>query len=98
MNMKNLLFAFGIGLSVGAGVALLFAPQSGAATRKKIKRGAEDAGDYLEDTAEYLKEQAEKLAAEAQALVKKASASVNDSIDQAGDLLADAVKSAQNLV
>ena len=98
MNMKNLLFAFGIGLSVGAGVALLFAPQSGNATRKKLKRGAEDAGDYLEDTAEYLKEQAERLANEAQGYVTRAKSAVDDTIDQASGVVSSALKSAQKLV
>ena len=64
MYKRYVFFAFAIGASVGAGFALLYAPQSGAATRKKLKRSAEDASDYLEDTAGYLKEQAERISKE----------------------------------
>jgi gas vesicle protein len=98
MSTKYVLFAFGIGLSVGAGVALLYAPQSGASTRKKIKRGAEDAGDYIEDTAAYLKEQAEALAKQAQDLVQKTQGTVTSAIDQAGGVVGGALKAAQKLV
>ena len=64
---------FWIGLAVGAllaGVAVsLFAPQTGKAARKKLRRGLEDLGDNLSEAADYLKEQAERLAKEAQQLV-----------------------------
>jgi gas vesicle protein len=98
MNTKSFLFAFGAGAAIGAGLALLYAPQSGVATRKKLKRSAEDATDYLEDTADYLKEQAEYFAKEAEKLVKTAKGTVNDAVDQAGGLVAGALKSVQNLV
>ena len=98
MYKRYIFFAFGIGASVGAGLALLYAPQSGAATRKKIKRSAEDASDYLEDTAGYLKEQAERISKEAQKLAEKAQSSVNAAVDQASGIVSDAIKSAQKLV
>ncbi len=98
MSLKHVALAFGIGASLGAGVALLYAPQTGAVTRKKLKRSAEDAGDYLEDAAGYLKEQAEKLSKEAQKFAKKTKAQLDDTVDQAGDLVATAVKSAKALV
>jgi gas vesicle protein len=98
MPSKYVFFAFGIGASLGAAIALLYAPQSGAATRKKIRRGAEDASDYIEDTAVYLKEQAERLSTEAQKFLDKAQGSVNQAIDQAGDAVSGALKTAQKLV
>ncbi len=98
VSSKYVFFAFGIGASIGAAIALLYAPQSGTATRKKIKRGAEDAQDYLEDTAGYLKDQADKLAKQAQDLASKAQSSVNSAVDQASDLVSGALKSAQKLV
>ena len=42
----------------------------GSATRKKLKRNIDDAGDYLEDAGDYLKEQAEKLSKEAQKAIQ----------------------------
>ena len=98
MNLKSWIFAVGIGATLGAGVALLFAPQSGVVARKRIKRGAEDAADYLEDTAEYLKEQAERLANEAEGVVKRARSAADDAIEQASASVTDALKSAQKLV
>jgi gas vesicle protein len=98
MNTKNLLFAFGVGAVIGAGFALLYAPQTGVVTRKKLKRSAEDATDYLEDTAEYLKEQAEHFAKEAEKLIKTTKGQVNDAVDHAGGLVSGALKSVQNLV
>ena len=98
MYKRYVFFAFAIGASVGAGIALLYAPQSGASTRKKIKRSAEDASDYLEDTAGYLKEQAERISQEAQKLAQQAQSTVNSAVDQASGLVTGAIKSAQKLV
>ena len=98
ISSKYIFFAFGIGAAIGSGIALLYAPQSGPATRKKLRRSAEDAGDYLEDTAGYLKDQAEKLSKEAIKLAEKAQSTVNTYVDQASGLVSDAVKSAQKLV
>ena len=41
--------AFLIGVAVGAGIALLFAPQSGAATRAEISRSARQARERAQD-------------------------------------------------
>jgi len=48
-NSKNVAMAFLIGGVIGAGVALLFAPASGIETRRRIKDGVEDAGDWARD-------------------------------------------------
>jgi gas vesicle protein len=48
-NTKGVAFAFLVGGAIGAGLALLFAPASGAETRKRIKDGTEDAGDWAKD-------------------------------------------------
>jgi len=45
---------FLVGLAVGAGLALLFAPQSGAETRRFIRRRARRAGEAMRATAEDL--------------------------------------------
>lgn len=38
-----------VGGAIGAGLALLFAPDSGAATRRRIKESVGDAGDWATD-------------------------------------------------
>lgn len=54
-NVSNLLIAFTLGGLVGAGLALLFAPQSGEKTRRKIKDAYEDAKDGISDYADRIK-------------------------------------------
>jgi gas vesicle protein len=98
MSAKNYWFAFGVGVAAGATVALLYAPQTGAKTRKQLRRGVADAGDYLEEAADYLKEQAERLSNEAQKVVKRTRSQVEDAVDKAGDVVSDAVKSAKAMV
>jgi len=45
-----------IGAAAGAGVAMLYAPQSGKETRKLIRRRAEDAKDVLSEKGEEILE------------------------------------------
>jgi len=52
----NGLTPFLIGMAVGAGLALLFAPQSGAETRRSIARGARKVRDSARDAAEGISE------------------------------------------
>jgi gas vesicle protein len=98
MSAKNYWFAFGIGVSAGAAVALLYAPQTGVRTRKQLRKGVEDAGDYLEDAGDYLKSQAERLSEEAQNAIKRAKGQVDYAVDKAGGVVHSAVKTAQSLV
>ncbi len=98
MSAKNYWFAFGIGVSAGAAIALLYAPQTGVRTRKQLLKGVEDAGDYLEDAGNYLKSQAERLSDEAQKAIKRTKGQVDFAVDKAGDVVQHAVKTAQSLV
>lgn len=52
------LFSFLIGGAVGAGVALLLAPQSGKKTRKQLKNLAED---ITEQASEYTEKMKKKM-------------------------------------
>jgi len=54
------LASFLIGASLGAAAALLLAPESGERTRRRIRRAAEDAHDYLEDAGERIGEKADQ--------------------------------------
>jgi gas vesicle protein len=98
MCAKNYWLAFFIGASAGAAVALLYAPQSGARTRKQLRKGVEEAGDYLEDAGDYLKSQAERFATEAQKAVQRAKDQVDSAVDKASDVASGAIKTAQSLV
>jgi gas vesicle protein len=40
---------FAVGVAAGAAVALIYAPQTGAKTRKQIRRKLDDATDYVKD-------------------------------------------------
>ena len=98
MNERKILIAFGAGAALGAAIALLYAPQSGVATRKKLRGGIEDAGDYLEDAGDYQKDQAEKLSKEAQKLIKLTKEYADSAVDAASDLAAKSVKQAKSLI
>jgi len=97
MNGRTLLIAFGSGAAIGAAIALLYAPQSGVVTRKKIRHGIEDAGDYLENAGDYLKDQAEKLSKEAQKAIKLSKNYADSTVDTANDFLASAAKSVKQV-
>ncbi len=55
-NSGTILVSFLVGGIVGAGLALLFAPQSGKKTRRQIVDMADDVKDYASDYARKLKE------------------------------------------
>lgn len=81
--MKKFWIGIAVGVLAGAAAALLYAPQSGASTRKKLKRGLEDLGDNLSDAADYVKEQAERLSKEASKLIDSSKDQVTDALDSA---------------
>jgi len=55
-NTGTVLISFLIGGIIGAGVALLLAPQTGRKTRKQILDAADDVRDYASGYAKKLKE------------------------------------------
>ena len=57
--MKKEFFCFLGGALAGAAVALLFAPESGEKTRRRIKRFVEDEKDKLVDAYENVRERIE---------------------------------------
>ncbi len=98
MRYKEFWIALGIGALAGGVAALLYAPQTGAQTRKKLKRGLDDAGDALEDATDYLKEQAERLSKEAQKFIEKSRGQFGEAVDTVADTYKTAAKAAQKLV
>ena len=97
MSAKGIWFAFGVGVTAGAAVALLYAPQPGVKTRRQLRKGIDEAADYLEDAGDYLKEQAEKLSSEAQKAIKHTKGKVNELVDEAVDRSSGAVKSVTSI-
>ncbi|KAF0182528.1 MAG: hypothetical protein FD164_1091 [Nitrospirae bacterium] len=57
-NAGSVFLAFLLGGAVGAGVALLLAPQSGVETRRKIREISDDVKDRAAEYAEQAKETA----------------------------------------
>ena len=101
MRHKEFWIALGFGALAGAVAALLYAPQSGASTRKKIRRGLEDLSDSIEDKADYLKSQAENLSKQAQKLIDFSKGQIDDVADQASgyaSLGSKAMKAVSKLV
>jgi gas vesicle protein len=95
MRHKEFWIALGVGAAIGGVAALLYAPQTGTATRKKLKRGLEDLGDTLEEAGDYLKDQAEKLGKEAQKLIEASKDQFEDVVDAASGVVKSANKAAK---
>ena len=98
MRYKDFWIALGIGALAGGVAALLYAPQSGAKTRKQLKRGLADAGDALEEAGDYLKAQAEYLSEQTQKLIETGKDQLDSAVDAASSYAASASKAAQKLV
>ena len=98
MSAKGIWIAFGLGVSAGAAVALLYAPQPGVKTRKQLRRNLDEGVEYLEDAAAYLKEQAEYLSKEAQKTIKRTKGQVEDVVEKVTDVASGAVKSVSSLM
>ena len=83
--MKKFWIGLALGALAGGIAAILYAPQSGASTRRKMRRSLEDLGDSLSDAAEYVKDQAERLSTEAQKLIDGGKHQFGDVLDAAQD-------------
>jgi len=88
MNALKFWAVFAVGVAAGAAVALICAPQSGEKTRRQLRRGLEDAGDYLKDAADTLGDHAEKY-------VKRGKGIVDDVVDSASNAVSAAKKVVQ---
>ena len=100
MSARGFWIAFGIGVATGAAVALLYAPQSGDRTRKKLGRAYDEATDYLEDASDYLKDRAERVAQQSKKLYGKGADSASDAYESVtgnvSDKLSDAFSVAKD--
>lgn len=82
---------FGAGIAVGRAVGMLFAPRSGAETRRFLFGG-------LEQGAKEIEEKAENLAGKAKDTVVKAEHKVEDLAGKAKDTLVSAERKVENKV
>ncbi len=98
MRNKSFWLALAAGALAGGIAALLYAPQTGSSTRRKLKRGLEDLGESLEDASDYLKEQAETLSKEAQRLIEVSKGQFGDAVDVASGVLKSANSRASKVV
>lgn len=83
MNMGKFWAAFTVGAATGAVLALIYAPQSGARTRRQIRRNYEDASDYVRKSASNAGDCATKY-------YKKSRETMGDVVDSAQNLAAAA--------
>lgn len=84
MNAAKFWAVFSVGVFAGAAVALICAPQSGTKTRRHLRRGLDDAGDYLKDRVESITGHAEKY-------VKRGKGIMNDAVDTASSAVKNVV-------
>ncbi|MGH9555463.1 MAG: YtxH domain-containing protein [Terriglobales bacterium] len=63
---------FLVGAAVGAGIALLVAPQSGKQTRRMLQRRYEDAADAVAEKAEAIRERGREMVDDAKEKVAEA--------------------------
>ena len=94
MNAVKFWAVFAVGVAAGAAVALIYAPQSGARTRRQIKRTFNDASDYLRDASETISEHAEKVIRRGQDVWDEVADSADSAAKAAGKAVGRSVKPA----
>jgi gas vesicle protein len=98
MDKKGIWIAFGLGVAAGAAVALLYAPESGAEMRTRIRGNIDDGVESLGEAATYLKEQADNLSKQAQTLIERTRGQMKDALDSTSNAVNSAAKSVQALM
>ncbi len=92
---KNGVFSFVCfiaGAAIGAGLALLYAPQSGVETRKKIKDTSEKVADDVKQQYDKISEEAKKSIESVKVAAEKAINNVKGFVDGAKDSLKKEIK------
>lgn len=69
-NIGSTLMGFAFGAVVGAGVALLMAPDSGKRTRQRLSSAARHLGENAEHTFEQARDTVSELGADARSAIK----------------------------
>ncbi|TAN62776.1 YtxH domain-containing protein [bacterium] len=84
-NNGSMALAFIVGGLVGAGIALLYAPASGAETRKRIRKGVGDACDLATDKYHDALESLEESAGKVRQLAEDKKADIKAAYDAGKD-------------
>jgi gas vesicle protein len=90
MKKSNVVLGILAGAAVGALLGVLFAPDKGSKTRRKIYRKGEDIVEDLKDKAHDLTEKANELSRKAAKLVDKVNQSVDHAKREASDMAENA--------
>lgn len=80
MNSLKFWAVFAVGVAAGAAVALIYAPQTGAKTRRQLKRGLDDASEYIRDTSEAIGGHAEKVIRRSKDVVEDVTDAANNAV------------------
>jgi len=86
------LVTFLTGVAIGAGLALLYAPQAGEETRKKLKDGYDKVSDDVKENYEKFSKDAQKTIDAIKATSEKAVIQVKSFIDGAKDGMKKEIK------
>ena len=78
----NFIIGVALGALIGAGAALLLAPQAGSRTRKKLVRRAEDLGDAAGERLEYAAEDIKRAAENARRVAGRSGGTLRRQMDR----------------
>ena len=80
-NIGSKVTYFLVGLSVGALVGILFAPQAGEETREFLSKKADESKDYAQRKARELRERAEDLVERSKEVVTQTKEQIASAVD-----------------
>lgn len=97
MKKSNVVLGVIAGAAIGALLGVLYAPDKGTNTRKKLRRKGEDVVEDLKSKAHKLTEKANELTLKATRLMDKVNSSVDHAQVEANDLMETAKKKFSDL-